>query len=100
MGEHGKGYRSEYGPEFFGEELFTELRRVKAAFDPHNKMNPGKICTPLDTPFELVKVSDTKRGFTIAKSTSKCATALSKRWSVTVTVCALTTKLAPRCVLQ
>ncbi|MGL5431070.1 MAG: FAD-linked oxidase C-terminal domain-containing protein, partial [Vibrio sp.] len=62
-GEHGKGYRSEYGPEFFGEELFTELRRVKAAFDPHNKMNPGKICTPLDTPFELVKVSDTKRGF-------------------------------------
>ncbi|MCO4789692.1 hypothetical protein DK293_13760, partial [Vibrio cholerae] len=62
-GEHGKGYRSEYGPEFFGEELFTELRRVKAAFDPHNKMNPGKICTPLDTQFELVKVSDTKRGF-------------------------------------
>lgn len=36
---------------------------MKAAFDPHNKMNPGKICTPLDTPFELVKVSDTKRGF-------------------------------------
>ena len=62
-GEHGKGYRSEYGPEFFGEELFTELRRVKAAFDPHNKMNPGKICTPLDTNFELVKVSDTKRGY-------------------------------------
>ncbi|EMX0220398.1 FAD-binding oxidoreductase [Vibrio fluvialis] len=62
-GEHGKGYRSEYGPEFFGDELFTELRRVKAAFDPHNKMNPGKICTPLDTNFELVKVSDTKRGY-------------------------------------
>ncbi|EPA8364906.1 FAD-binding and (Fe-S)-binding domain-containing protein [Vibrio fluvialis] len=62
-GEHGKGYRSEYGPEFFGNELFTELRRVKAAFDPHNKMNPGKICTPLDTNFELVKVSDTKRGY-------------------------------------
>ncbi|MCS0219607.1 FAD-binding oxidoreductase, partial [Vibrio alginolyticus] len=40
-GEHGKGFRSEYGPEFFGNELFTELRRVKAAFDPHNKMNPG-----------------------------------------------------------
>ncbi|MBY7802929.1 FAD-binding oxidoreductase [Vibrio fluvialis] len=62
-GEHGKGYRSEYGPEFFGDELFTELRRVKAAFDPHNKMSPGKICTPLDTNFELVKVSDTKRGY-------------------------------------
>ncbi len=62
-GEHGKGFRSEYGPEFFGEELFTELRRVKAAFDPHNKMNPGKICTPLNSDAELVKVTDTKRGY-------------------------------------
>ncbi|KAB2823693.1 D-2-hydroxyglutarate dehydrogenase YdiJ [Aliivibrio finisterrensis] len=62
-GEHGKGFRSEYGPEFFGEELFIELRRVKSAFDPHNKMNPGKICTPLDSNDELVKVSDTKRGY-------------------------------------
>jgi FAD/FMN-containing dehydrogenase/Fe-S oxidoreductase len=62
-GEHGKGFRSEYGPEFFGVELFTELRRVKAAFDPDNKMNPGKICTPLESDAELVKVSDTKRGY-------------------------------------
>lgn len=62
-GEHGKGFRSEYGPEFFGPELFTELRRVKAAFDPLNKMNPGKICTPLDSEAELVKVTGTKRGF-------------------------------------
>ncbi|ENC6731703.1 FAD-binding oxidoreductase [Vibrio navarrensis] len=62
-GEHGKGFRSEYGPEFFGEELFTELRRIKSAFDPHNKMNPGKICTPLESDEPLVKVSDTKRGY-------------------------------------
>lgn len=62
-GEHGKGFRSEYGPDFFGQELFTELRRVKSAFDPHNKMNPGKICTPLESNQELVKVTDTKRGF-------------------------------------
>ena len=62
-GEHGKGFRSEYGPEFFGEELFTELRRVKAAFDPMNKMNPGKVCTPLDSNAELVKVGDTKRAY-------------------------------------
>ncbi|KII75750.1 FAD-binding and (Fe-S)-binding domain-containing protein [Vibrio renipiscarius] len=62
-GEHGKGFRSEYGPEFFGEALFTELRRVKSAFDPQNKMNPGKICTPLESQEALVKVSDTKRGF-------------------------------------
>ena len=61
-GEHGKGYRSEYGPEFFGEELFTEIRKIKAAFDPHNKMNPGKICTPIESADELVKVTDEKRG--------------------------------------
>ncbi|MGB1261317.1 MAG: D-2-hydroxyglutarate dehydrogenase YdiJ [Cognaticolwellia sp.] len=62
-GEHGKGYRSEYGPEFFGETLFTELRKIKAAFDPLNKMNPGKICTPYQSSEKLVSVDDKKRGF-------------------------------------
>ncbi|KLV08881.1 membrane protein [Photobacterium aquae] len=62
-GEHGKGYRSEYGPAFFGDELFTELRRIKAAFDPDNRMNPGKVCTPLGSDAELVKVDSIKRGF-------------------------------------
>lgn len=62
-GEHGKGYRSEYGPAFFGDDLFNELRKIKAVFDPYNQMNPGKICTPLGSDEALVKVSDTKRGF-------------------------------------
>jgi FAD/FMN-containing dehydrogenase/Fe-S oxidoreductase len=62
-GEHGKGFRSEYGPEFFGAELFEQLRRVKTAFDPQNKMNPGKICTPVNSNEGLVKVSDVKRGY-------------------------------------
>jgi len=61
-GEHGKGYRSEYAPAFFGEELYTELRKIKAAFDPLNKMNPGKICTPIDSHASLVTVGDVKRG--------------------------------------
>ncbi|MBE1301590.1 MAG: FAD-binding protein [Alteromonadaceae bacterium] len=61
-GEHGKGYRSEYAPAFFGDELFAELRKIKAIFDPHNQMNPGKICTPIESEEELVKVSDLKRG--------------------------------------
>ncbi len=47
-GEHGKGVRSEYAPKFFG-ELYPSLQRVKAAFDPHNQLNPGKIATPLAT---------------------------------------------------
>ena len=62
-GEHGKGYRSEYGPEFFGEQLFNELRKIKGVFDPLNKMNPGKICTPIDSDEQLVSVDDTKRGY-------------------------------------
>ena len=62
-GEHGKGYRSEYGPAFFGEQLFTELRKIKAAFDPLNRKNPGKICTPCDSNEQIVSVDDTKRGF-------------------------------------
>ncbi|UYG02454.1 FAD-binding oxidoreductase [Halomonas sp. LR3S48] len=45
-GEHGKGVRSEYAPRFFG-ELYPSLQQVKAAFDPHNQLNPGKIATPL-----------------------------------------------------
>lgn len=60
-GEHGKGYRSEYGPEFFGEELFTELRKIKAAFDPNNRLNPGKICTPINSDEKLVSVDGVKR---------------------------------------
>lgn len=60
-GEHGKGYRSEYGPEFFGDTLFTELRKIKTAFDPLNRLNPGKICTPLESKEQLVSVDDTKR---------------------------------------
>lgn len=61
--EHGKGFRSEYGPEFFGEELFTDLRRIKGAFDPRNQLNPGKICTPLGCEHEhLVSISGPTRG--------------------------------------
>ncbi len=62
-GEHGKGYRSEYGPQFFGAHLFNELRKVKAAFDPDNRINPGKICTPFGSNEALVAVDGTKRGF-------------------------------------
>ncbi|NRA60082.1 MAG: FAD-binding oxidoreductase [Psychrobium sp.] len=61
-GEHGKGYRSQYGPEFFGEQLFEKLRVIKSLFDPDNRLNPGKICTPINSDAQLVQVSDLKRG--------------------------------------
>lgn len=41
-GEHGKGVRSEYVPEFFG-PLYPRLQEIKAAFDPLGQLNPGKI---------------------------------------------------------
>jgi len=45
-GEHGKGFRSEYAPEFFG-PLYSRMQEVKAAFDPNNQLNPGKIAAPV-----------------------------------------------------
>lgn len=62
-GEHGKGYRSEYAPQFFGEQLYAELQKIKAAFDPDNRMNPGKICTPWQSQAQLVSVDARKRGY-------------------------------------
>ena len=44
-GEHGKGVRSEYVPEVFG-PLYESLQAIKAAFDPRNQLNPGKIAAP------------------------------------------------------
>lgn len=61
-GEHGKGFRAEYSPAFFGETLYNELRRIKAAFDPDNRLNPGKICAPLGVDAPMMKVDAVKRG--------------------------------------
>lgn len=44
-GEHGKGFRSEYAPQFFG-PLYPRMQEIKAAFDPNNQLNPGKIAAP------------------------------------------------------
>jgi FAD/FMN-containing dehydrogenase/Fe-S oxidoreductase len=45
-GEHGRGFRGEYSPFFFGPVLYAELCRIKAVFDPLNILNPGKLATP------------------------------------------------------
>ncbi len=60
-GEHGKGVRSEFSPQFFG-ELYPQLQRIKAAFDPYNQLNPGKIATPAAS-IPLLKIDEvTTRG--------------------------------------
>jgi Fe-S oxidoreductase len=43
-GEHGDGLaRSEWNRKMFGDQVYQAFRQVKAAFDPHNLFNPGKI---------------------------------------------------------
>ena len=46
-GEHGDGQsRGELLPKMFGPELIRAFGELKAAFDPRDKMNPGKIMRP------------------------------------------------------
>ena len=61
-GEHGRGYRSEYTPTFFGPELYQEMRAIKAVFDPDNQLNPGKLAAPARRQDRLVSVDAMKRG--------------------------------------
>ncbi|WP_034302682.1 FAD-binding and (Fe-S)-binding domain-containing protein [Herbaspirillum sp. RV1423] len=44
-GEHGKGMRSEFSPQFFG-ALYPSLQSIKLSFDPYNQINPGKLAAP------------------------------------------------------
>lgn len=61
-GEHGKGFRSEYTPLFFGTELYQDLRKIKAVFDPYNQLNPGKIATPFGSNAAVVSLESPLRG--------------------------------------
>ena len=46
-GEHGDGLsRSEFLPVMFGPEIMELHRKVKTIFDPHGRLNPGKIIPP------------------------------------------------------
>jgi FAD/FMN-containing dehydrogenase/Fe-S oxidoreductase len=46
-GEHGDGQsRSELLPRMFGERLVEAFGRLKAVFDPQDRMNPGKVVAP------------------------------------------------------
>jgi FAD/FMN-containing dehydrogenase/Fe-S oxidoreductase len=48
-GEHGDGLaRSRWNRKLFGEEVYQAFREVKAAFDPSNRLNPGKVVADPD----------------------------------------------------
>lgn len=61
-GEHGKGFRSEYVPAFFGQELFDALCTIKQAFDPYDQLNPGKLAVVRGSGRQLVSIDGPKRG--------------------------------------
>ena len=43
-GEHGDGLsHTEFNPRLFGEDLTDAFRKLKRAFDPEGRMNPGKV---------------------------------------------------------
>ena len=67
--EHGVGIaRTEYLPAHLGEDLLGVLREIKAAFDPHNRFNPGKIISDgrfkIDTHLRLGAGYELKLPFT------------------------------------
>ncbi|MFC5828147.1 FAD-binding and (Fe-S)-binding domain-containing protein [Nonomuraea insulae] len=42
--EHGDGLaRSEFNRHLFGDRIYEAMRQVKHVFDPHGRLNPGKI---------------------------------------------------------
>jgi Fe-S oxidoreductase len=46
-GEHGDGQsKAEFLPKMFGSEICEAFREFKTVWDPHGKMNPGKIVDP------------------------------------------------------
>jgi FAD/FMN-containing dehydrogenase/Fe-S oxidoreductase len=61
-GEHGKGFRSEYVPAFFGDDLFSALCAIKESFDPRGQLNPGKLAIVRQTGQRLVSVDAPKKG--------------------------------------
>ncbi|MGC4933097.1 FAD-binding and (Fe-S)-binding domain-containing protein [Gordonia sp. DT30] len=55
-GEHGDGQgRGELLPIMFGDRLVSAFGELKRIFDPHNRMNPGKVVDPdpLDSDLRL-----------------------------------------------
>lgn len=71
-GEHGDGrVRSPLLERFYGREICDAFRRIKAIFDPHNRLNPGIITEPegmtdhlrVQPAREIVRVPDVETFF-------------------------------------
>ena len=63
-GEHGKGMRGEYLQQFIGAPLQAAMQQIKACFDPHYRLNPGKLVAPKTQPQALYAVDQAWRAHT------------------------------------
>lgn len=60
-GEHGDGLaRSFLNEKLFGPQIYQAFREVKAAFDPANRLNPGKVVNGPDPTAHLRQAPDHK----------------------------------------
>ena len=58
-GEHGDGLaRSGFNQKLFGPEVYSAFREIKHLFDPHDRMNPGKVVAGPD-PGDSLRLSPT-----------------------------------------
>ena len=72
-GEHGDGrVRAEFVRRAFGEELYDLFKRVKAAFDPKNILNPGVKISDISFTEHIDYVRLSKPCATCAKCNSVC----------------------------
>jgi len=83
-GEHGDGLaRSYLNERLFGSRIYQAFRRIKAAFDPDGRMNPGKVVDgprPTDSlrvqtpapPLDVPTVFDFRREGSFRKAAELC----------------------------
>lgn len=57
-GEHGRGFRGDVAAEFLPDETIEVMRRVKAAFDPGDVLNPGKLYRPSGSTRPLIGLDE------------------------------------------
>jgi FAD/FMN-containing dehydrogenase/Fe-S oxidoreductase len=61
-GEHGDGKaRGALLPKMFGADLMRAFQEFKSLWDPDNRMNPGNMIEPLDSPHPIYQPEDNLR---------------------------------------
>lgn len=57
-GEHGRGFRGESAEQFLSPDVLELMGRVKACFDPHDLLNPGKLYRPAGSAEALIQLDE------------------------------------------